>query len=116
MRTDRDGRLIAGGEDESDPEAYRSTAKLDAKTTVIRKKLTALLGIDIPEPEYRWAAAFGSTTTGLPIIGPVPEMPRVFSVMGFGGNGITFSQIAAELIAAAINGTEDPDAELFRPG
>ena len=41
-------------------------------------------------------------------------MQNVYSVMGFGGNGITFSQIAAELVAAYINGTSDPDAALFK--
>lgn len=37
-----------------------------------------------------------------------------FSVMGFGGNGITFSVIGAQVIAAAIAGRPDPDADLFR--
>jgi glycine/D-amino acid oxidase-like deaminating enzyme len=34
--------------------------------------------------------------------------------MGFGGNGITFSMIAAEIVAAEIAGRPDPDAALFR--
>jgi len=33
--------------------------------------------------------------------------------MGFGGNGITFSQIAAEIVAADIAGHGDADADLF---
>lgn len=33
--------------------------------------------------------------------------------MGFGGNGITFSKIAAEIIRGEINGSKDRDAELF---
>lgn len=43
-------------------------------------------------------------------------MKNVYAVMGFGGNGITFSQIAAEIVAAAVNGGTDPDADLFRLG
>ena len=114
LRTDRDGRLIAGGEDEESPTSYLSEGKLFAKQDAIRRKIESLLGIDIGEPEYRWAAAFGTTTTGLPLIGAVPGMRNVYAVMGFGGNGITFSQIAAEIIAAAVNGGKDPDADLFR--
>jgi len=33
--------------------------------------------------------------------------------MGYGGNGITFSVIAAQIIQRAILGLPDPDAELF---
>ena len=33
--------------------------------------------------------------------------------MGYGGNGITFSQMASELIRNAIEGREDMDAPLF---
>ena len=33
--------------------------------------------------------------------------------MGFGGNGITFSVIGAEIVARAIDGESDPDASLF---
>ncbi|MES5046989.1 NAD(P)/FAD-dependent oxidoreductase [Rhizobium nepotum] len=116
LRTDRGGRLIAGGEDEDNPISYQSKRKLAAKTETIRSKVEKLLGIDIGEPEYRWAAAFGTTVTGLPLIGAVPGMRNVYAVMGFGGNGITFSQIAAEIIAAAVNGGKDPDADLFRFG
>ncbi|MCZ7449346.1 FAD-binding oxidoreductase [Agrobacterium rhizogenes] len=116
LRTDREGRMIAGGEDEENPTAYQSERKLDAKAQAIRRKVEKLLGIDMGEPDYRWAAAFGTTTTGLPLIGAVPGMKNVYAVMGFGGNGITFSQIAAEIVAAAVNGGKDPDADLFRFG
>ena len=72
-----------------------------------------LLGISLPEPDHAWAAPFGTTRTGLPLIGRVPGLDNVFAVMGFGGNGITFSQIAAEIVAAEIAGHGDGDADLF---
>ena len=34
--------------------------------------------------------------------------------MGFGGNGITYSMIAAEVISRLIAGSDDPDADLYR--
>ncbi|MDS7594360.1 FAD-dependent oxidoreductase [Agrobacterium tumefaciens] len=113
LRMDQSGRLIAGGEDEHDPVAFQDSKRLQAKTDSIRVKLLELLGSDIGQPAYRWAAAFGSTTTGLPLIGKVPGETNVYSVMGFGGNGITFSQIAADIVAASINGVRDPDSHLF---
>ena len=33
--------------------------------------------------------------------------------MGYGGNGITFSRIAAELIRSELTGGQDQDAEHF---
>lgn len=114
LRTDNEGRLIVGGEDENNAHAYQSEAKLRDKAQTIQRKVETLLGLEIGPIDYQWAAAFGATTTGLPLIGPVPGMQNVYCVMGFGGNGITFSQIAAELVAADINGTRDPDAALFK--
>ncbi|KGF67757.1 FAD-dependent oxidoreductase [Hoeflea sp. BAL378] len=114
FRMTRDGRLIAGGEDEDDPEAYHSAAKMKSKPKRIVKKISALLGIKLPEPDFAWSAGFGVTPTGLPYIDRVPGMSRAFAVMGFGGNGITFSQIASELLKAEVNGKPDADADLFR--
>ncbi len=113
LRRTRDGRLIVGGEDEGSAEAYASTKKLRQKAKTIRRKAESLLGLALPEPDHVWAAPFGTTRTGLPLIGRVPGLKNVFAVMGFGGNGITFSQIAAEIVSSAIAGHADPDADLF---
>lgn len=113
FRRTRDGRLIAGGEDEESEDAYASPQKLKSKTRIIKRKLERLLGLSLPEPDHVWAAPFGTTRTGLPLIGRVPGLQNVFAVMGFGGNGITFSQIAAEIVSAEIAGHCDTDADLF---
>lgn len=113
FRTTPQGRLIVGGEDEDSPDRNDDPALLDRKAAAIAGKLRALTGIEIGTPAYVWSAPFGNTTDGLPIIDRVPRHERVFSVMGFGGNGITFSMIAAQIVAAAIVGKPDPDAGLF---
>lgn len=113
FRTDAAGRIIAGGEDEASPGTNDDPLKLVRKGAVIAEKLEQLSGIKIGKPAYLWSAPFGTTTDGLPIIDRVRRHDRVFAVMGFGGNGITFSMIAAQIIAAAIAGTPDPDATLF---
>ncbi|NKN35010.1 FAD-binding oxidoreductase [Agrobacterium sp. a22-2] len=114
FRSTPDGRIIAGGEDEADPVAHLDQDKAKAKFARIAEKLKDLTGIDIGKPAYGWAAAFGTTTTGLPIIDRTPGMDHVHAVMGFGGNGITFSAIASELVASRIAGQPDPEEDLFR--
>lgn len=113
FRSTKDGRIIVGGEDEKSADAFQDPAKLKVKSDILRQKLSDLIGIKIGEPDYRWAAAFGVTAQGLPMIGRVPGMRSAFAAMGYGGNGITFSQIAAEIISSSILGHADPDAGLF---
>lgn len=114
FRSAAGGRIIAGGEDENDPEAWRDPEKMRRNIARIGEKLGDLTGIRIGTPAYRWAAPFGNTADGLPIIDRVPGMDRAHAVMGFGGNGITYSMIAAQITAARIAGRPDPDEDLFR--
>jgi len=47
--------------------------------------------------EFSWAGIFGSTKNGLPFIGTFKNY-RIVYLLGFGGNGITFSAVAAEIL------------------
>ncbi|MCX8997054.1 FAD-binding oxidoreductase [Rhizobiaceae bacterium BDR2-2] len=114
FRTDEAGRIVAGGEDEEAAGTNSDPAKLKRKVAIISEKLHALTGIRIGRPAYTWSAPFSVTDDGLPIIDRVPGCERTFAVMGFGGNGITFSMIAAQIITAWVTGKPDPDAALFR--
>jgi glycine/D-amino acid oxidase-like deaminating enzyme len=40
-------------------------------------------------------------------------MPDVYFTLGYGGNGMTYSVIAAELIRDAFLGRTNPDAQIF---
>lgn len=113
MRATRDGRVICGGEDEEFSDEERRDALIGRKSTKLSRKLARLFPQLDPEPQFAWAGSFGTTTTGLPYIGRVPRHPRVHAVMGYGGNGITYSQIASELVASALGGRDDSDADLF---
>ena len=114
FRMTPDGRLIVGGEDEDAPGAHEDPARLKRKSATIRDKLKVLLPDLEFEVDYSWAGAFGESATGLPSIAPVPDMDHAWAVMGFGGNGITYSVIASQVVAAAIRGRADPDADLYR--
>ncbi|MBU1345499.1 MAG: FAD-binding oxidoreductase [Alphaproteobacteria bacterium] len=114
FRMGSDGRLIVGGEDEADPAVHEDPAKLKRKCATIAGKLKRLLPEVEFEIDYSWAGAFGESTTGLPSIGPVPGLAHAWAVMGFGGNGITYSVIASQIVAAEVRGGGDPDANLYR--
>jgi glycine/D-amino acid oxidase-like deaminating enzyme len=47
------------------------------------------------------------------LLGTVQERPRTTFALGFGGNGIVFSQIAGEIIRDAALGIKNPDAHIF---
>jgi len=113
LRTTDDGRIICGGEDEEFADEEARDALLPQKIKRISAKLKKLMPALDTNPEFAWAGSFGTTASGLPIIGKVPQHPRLIAAMGYGGNGITWSQIASELIRTELSGNNDHDADLF---
>ncbi|HEV2897751.1 MAG TPA: FAD-dependent oxidoreductase [Pseudaminobacter sp.] len=116
VRSTADGRVICGGEDENFTDEVRRDAMLVEKSARIARKLKAMFPHLDTKPDFSWAGTFGTTTTGLPHMGALAGYPRIFAVQGYGGNGITFSQIASEIVSATIAGSEDSDQNLFAFG
>ena len=114
IRTTSDGRVLCGGEDEDISDDKKRDALIGPKTATLQRKLHRLFPKLNTAVDYAWTGAFGETTTGLPIIGRVPGMPRCWVALGYGGNGTTYSAIAADVIAGAIAGRPDIDADLYR--
>ena len=113
LRTTRDGRIVCGGEDEAFADEERRDALIPKKVAAIGAKLGRLLPEVDTAAEFAWAGCFGESSTGLPAIGRIPGAERCFAVMGFGGNGITFSAVAAQIIQRELLGLPDHDAALF---
>lgn len=119
-RTTVAGRIIIGGEDSDEviePEARDRL--IPAKETLLTEKLTALWPVAETDIEFRWAGTFDTTRDGLPLIGPVPGAKGIYAAYGYGGNGITFSFLAAQLIGDLIAGSSSPllsDFALDRDG
>ena len=109
-----DGELIAGGEDEDGNRAATRDRMIPDKTGRLEAQLSAMTGTPCAAT-HRWAADFGSSPDGLPAIGKARNADHVWLAAGFGGNGITFAALGAELIAAALTGAPDPDADCFDP-
>ena len=114
MRTTIDNRIVAGGEDSRLTDPARRDSAIAAKSTALLAKVEDLLPGRGLVVDYAWAGAFADSPTGLPHIAEVDGMARCLSVLGCGGNGITFSMVAAQLAVEWAAGRIDPDADLFR--
>jgi glycine/D-amino acid oxidase-like deaminating enzyme len=113
VRDTPDGRVLCGGEDIDCADETVRDRLLPNKIDALKAKLSELLPRLDVEADFAWAGTFGGSDTGLPSIGPVPGFSNCWAVLGFGGNGIAFSQLAADLVNAAIAGRPDPDATIF---
>lgn len=106
-------RIVVGGRDEN----FYSPKKRDQLIETKTKKLTHDFQKVFPHinfiPEFSWTGTFGSTRDGLPFIGEYKKLPNSYFALGFGGNGITFSLIAAEIIADLIRGKKNKDSAIF---
>jgi glycine/D-amino acid oxidase-like deaminating enzyme len=113
MRATADNRIVVGGEDADVSSPEKRDAATGRKSQRLLAKLQKLLPDRDLKIDYAWSGAFADSPTGLPYLAPLGHMPNCFALLGCGGNGITFSAIAGELITAWAAGRRDPDADLF---
>ncbi len=113
LRTTKDNRIIIGGRDEEFFSHTKRDELIPLKAKQLEKDFKKLFPPTPFKSEFAWAGVFGSTKDGLPYIGEYKKLPHSFFALGFGGNGITFSQIAGEIIADFIKGKKNSDAKLF---
>ena len=113
LRTTTDGRVVCGGEDEEFSDEAARDALLPRKTATLKRKLGRLIRDADTTVEFAWTGSFGSSATGLPRIGRIPRMPCCWAALGYGGNGMTYSRVAADVISTALTGKTDADADLY---
>ncbi|MEO6004029.1 MAG: FAD-binding oxidoreductase [Opitutus sp.] len=113
LRTTADHRIIFGGRDDAFDTQSGQRRRLRRKTRELEAQFSQLWPELAFEAEFAWSGTFAETTDGLPCIGPKVPGSRVYYALGYGGNGITFSQIAARLLRDACTGKKNPDAALF---
>lgn len=116
MRTVSDGRIIVGGEDEEFVNPKRRDELIGQKTSILKRKFERLFPDIRLDVAYSWAGTFGETKDGLPYIGAPRTNPHVYFALGYGGNGITYSLIAAEIIRDKFLDRANSDAAIFRFG
>ena len=113
LRSTADGRVVCGGEDAEFSDPVKRDELTEIKARRIAGKLSRLMPSLDSRPDYTWAGTFGASSTGMPTIGEIPGYRNCYAVMGYGGNGITFSMLASRLITAAICKRKLPEAHLF---
>ncbi|MDQ3010619.1 MAG: FAD-binding oxidoreductase [Acidobacteriota bacterium] len=113
MRTTKDRRVLVGGKDET----FSSPNKRDKLLTRKTRELVEAFGRKFPDlplqVDFAWTGTFAETEDGLPYIGSIKQRPHTYFALGFGGNGITFSQVAAEIIRDFAIGKKNNDAKIF---
>lgn len=116
MRTTDDGRLLIGGEDSKWNSGLFREFQKKRKSEKLMKKLSGVMpGVNFIQ-DFNWAGVFGTTKDGLPYIGTHPKFPNAVFVLGFGGNGITFSIQGMQLVTDILNKKENGLLQYYRFG
>lgn len=116
MRTTDDGRLLIGGGDEDFYNAEKRDALLEKKKKEILKNLKKIKPDYHFYPDFVWAGTFGETKDGLPYIGEHEKFRNSYFVLGFGGNGITFSVTGMEMVSSFLKNKKHPLSRYFKFG
>ena len=103
LRTTADNRILIGGEDEEFVDPIKRDQLLNNKAEKLEQTFKKMFPKIPFRNDFSWAGTFGSTKDGLPYIGVHPDFPSSYFVLGFGGNGITFSVIGMEMVKAFLN-------------
>jgi glycine/D-amino acid oxidase-like deaminating enzyme/nitrite reductase/ring-hydroxylating ferredoxin subunit len=102
--------LIVGAED-------HKTGHVE-KTDECFEKLEAYIRtyFDVETIVSKWSSQFFEPSDGLPYIGQLPgHNENILVATGYGGNGITYSQVAATILHDIIMNKENSCIQLFNP-
>lgn len=116
MRTTSDKRILVGGEDDDVLDPGPRDRQLPRKMKTLVRRFHAHFPDVAIEPAFGWAGVFGSTKDGLAYIGAHPSFARAYFALGFGGNGITFSAIASQILTDMFLGKKNADEKVFSFG
>ncbi|MDZ4812038.1 MAG: FAD-dependent oxidoreductase [Pseudomonadota bacterium] len=113
-RRTADRRVLVGGEDDNFDIPLRRDARVAGKANKLLNRINKMFP-ELPiKIAFAWAGTFAETEDGLPFFGTHEQHgPRVHFAMAYGGNGITYSLIGAELLRDALLGRRHPCAALF---
>jgi len=116
FRNTPEGRIIMGGGDEKFKNSKVRDALLKKKEKTLLKAFKNTFSETPFSLDYSWAGTFGETKDGLPYIGKPDQTKNEHYVLGFGGNGITFSVMGMQAIGASMEGTPHPFLEYYKFG
>ncbi|MDP4163348.1 MAG: FAD-dependent oxidoreductase [Bacillota bacterium] len=114
MRTTADGRIIAGGLDEDEPEAPQSEDWINNRAHRLKQEIEKLFPMMDIQIAYAWGASFGESLDNLPFIGKHPDKKRQYYLLGYGGNGTVYSMLGSHILKDLILQRPNPDAEIVK--
>jgi glycine/D-amino acid oxidase-like deaminating enzyme len=113
IRLTNDNRVIIGGRDEYFSSKVTREVILEKKANQLQKDFSKAMPGIVFKKEFIWSGTFGKTKDSLPYMGTLKKTPNTYYALGFGGNGITFSVIAAEILCDMLCGKYNADMQLF---
>ena len=116
LRSTDDNRILMGGGDEDFQDPEKRDQLLNQKEKKIIKAYNKVLPSQPFYTDFVWAGTFGETKDGLPYIGEHKKFKNSYFVLGFGGNGITFSVTGMEMTAAYLKNKKHHLTEYFKFG
>lgn len=102
--------LIAGGEDHKTGHEHNTDMCFRKLTSHIKKYFR------VKEIINQWSSQYFEPADGLPYIGHLPGHPgTIYTATGYGGNGMIFGTVAAQMLTEMISGGKSEYEELFDP-
>lgn len=114
MRSTGDNRLLIGGGDEPFTNPDLRDSLIEQKDVELVNLFKATLPDMSMTPDFSWAGTFGVTKDSMPYIGKHPDHHSSFFVLGYGGNGITFSLMAMKMLSDSLAGRKNKFNEYFK--
>jgi glycine/D-amino acid oxidase-like deaminating enzyme len=107
-----DHRLLLGGADRPSPPRLKTILSEGARELreYFETHLPVLADVGI---DYAWEGRFAITPDSLPYIGPHRRYPHHAFALGYGGNGMTFAWMAAQILLEQWKGIASSDHQLF---
>jgi glycine/D-amino acid oxidase-like deaminating enzyme/nitrite reductase/ring-hydroxylating ferredoxin subunit len=108
---DGENYLIVGGDD------HRTGSETNTNGCFLKLEAHVRSHFNVSQVVSQWSSQFFEPADGLPYIGHLPGNPEnVLVATGYGGNGMTYSHVAALTLSAMILGKKTEYEEVFRPG
>jgi glycine/D-amino acid oxidase-like deaminating enzyme/nitrite reductase/ring-hydroxylating ferredoxin subunit len=102
--------FIAGGED------HQTGHQENTNQCFLKLESYVRQHFDVQSVEYSWSSQYYESADGLPYIGNLPgQSSHVYVATGFGGNGMTYSSVAALLLQRIILDKKPFNESLFDP-
>jgi len=106
-----DGRVLIGGFRNADVE--KEIGFSDEVNPIIDAKLEEFLRTHFPtlrdkSIDYRWSGTMGFSADGYPMVGSLPEDPRIFFSVGFTAHGLGYTFKMGQVLADLMLDGKDP--------